>query len=147
MLICPKKVKQLSAALNAHSARRVVIPCSECVRTAEENLSNVRVALPSDFITTGCLNQRRRASLWSQHTTACVCGPGFVAVRRGVGCCRNMERQLRCCTCGHRSRERWRCHRPKARLNSRLCRVRKWSSHRYCFFDDRRDFNGLSSGR
>ncbi len=42
------------------------------VRTVAVNLSNVRVALPSNFITTGCLNQWRRASLWSQHTTACV---------------------------------------------------------------------------
>jgi hypothetical protein len=48
------------------------------VRTAEENLSNVRVALPPDFFTKGCLNQTWRASHWSQHTTRVFVDPDLL---------------------------------------------------------------------
>lgn len=61
-------------------------------------------------------NQWWRSSLWSQHAAARVRRSGLVAVRRGVGCCGNVERQLWCCACGHRARGRWRGHRPKAIL-------------------------------
>jgi hypothetical protein len=61
-----------SAVLSALSVWTVDNKWIIAVRTAEENLSNVRVALPPDFITTVCLNQEWRASLWSQHTVTCV---------------------------------------------------------------------------
>ena len=80
-------------------------------------MSNVRVALPPDFFTTGCLNQTWRASLWSQHSTSCVRRSGLVAIRRGMGCCWNVERQLRCGAGGHRARRWWSSYRPKTRLN------------------------------
>lgn len=58
--------------------------------------------------------------LWSQHSAACVRRPGLVAVRRGVGCCRNMERQLWCESERHRAR-RWRhCPRPEALISEHL---------------------------
>ena len=49
-----------------------------------------------ELLTMGVLSQSRRASLWSQHSTAFVRGPGLVAVRRGVGGRGNVERQLWC---------------------------------------------------
>ena len=107
-----------SAVLSALSVLPAESQWIAYVRTVAVNLSNVRVALPSNFITTGCLNQWRRASLWSQHTVARVRRPRLVAVRRGVGCSRNVERQLRCFTCRHCACCRWCSHRPKTQFLS-----------------------------
>ena len=45
-----------------------------------------------------------------------------------VGCCRNVERQLRCSACRHRACRRWSCHRPKARLISNF----RYRLHQRC---------------